>query len=306
MKQNKYRILALLLALVLCMGAMSLTAFAEPDETTAPAETTSPETAPEETVPAETDAPVETEAPAETEPVAPTEPETEPPTEVPTEEPTEPEPVVTEEPEPETRSMLRFTQDGNLTLIDDFQYVGLDENGNTLSKQFITVQDRSGNYFYIIIDRIGDTENVYFLNQVDLADLKALASSANQGAVTATCTCSAKCTAGHVDTTCPVCSVNMSECEGVEAKPVQGDPEATNPSDPEEPAEPTTKASVNPVLVIVLVAAMAGILIFYFVKFKGKGGKRRGNPDIPFDDDDEEYETEDEPVEETGYAESEE
>ena len=309
MKQNKYRVLALLLALVLCMGAMSLTAFAEPDETTAPAETppaeTTPvETAPVETEPAETAATVETEAPVETEPVAPTEPETEPPTEESTE--PEPEPVATEEPEPEPRSMLRFTQDGNLTLIDDFQYVGMDENGNILSKQFITVQDRSGNYFYIIIDRVGETENVYFLNQVDLADLKALASSTNQGTVTATCTCSSKCTAGHVDTTCPVCSVNMSECEGAEAKPVQGDPEPTNPTDPEQPGEPSTKASVNPVLVIVLVAAMAGILIFYFVKFKGKGGKRRGNPDIPFDDDDEEYETEDAPEAETGYAESEE
>ena len=51
---------------------------------------------------------------------------------------------------------------------------------------------------------------------------------------------------------------------------------------------------------------MGGILIFYFVKFKGKGSKRRGDPDIPFDDDDEEYETEEAPEEETGYAESEE
>ena len=302
MKQNKYRVFALLLALVLCISAMSLTAFAEPDETDAPAETAPAETTPVETAPAETEAPVETDAPVETEPVVPTEPETEPPTE----EPTEPEPVATEEPEAEPRSMLRFTQDGNLTLIDDFQYVGMDENGNILSKQFITVQDRSGNYFYIIIDRVGDTENVYFLNQVDLADLKALASSANQQAVTATCTCDEKCTTGHVDTTCPVCAVNMSECAGVETTPVQGDPEPTNPTDPEQPSEPTTKASVNPVLVIVLVAAMAGILIFYFVKFKGKGGKRRGNPDIPFDDDDEEYETEDAPETETGYAESEE
>ena len=296
MKQNKYRILAVFLTIVLCLGAMSLTAFAEPDETAAPAETT-----PAETAPAETAAPETTETPVETEPVAPTEPETEPPTEP----PTEPEPI-SEEPEPETRSMLRFTQDGNLTLIDDFQYVGMDENGNTLSKQFITVQDRSGNYFYIIIDRIGETENVYFLNQVDLADLKGLASSANQAAVTATCTCSAKCTAGHVDTTCPVCSVNMSECAASVATPTQTDPEPTESTEPEQPAEPSAKTGVNPVFAIILVAAMGGILIFYFVKFKGKGSKRRGNPDIPFDDDDEEYETEEAPEEETGYAESEE
>ncbi len=288
MKLRRTRILALLFALVLCASALTIPAFAEPEETAAPAETTPSETAPVETTPAETDAPVETEAPVVTELVPPTEPETEPPTE----EPTEPEPIVTEEPEPQPRSMLRFTQDGNLTLIDDFEFVGMDENGNILSKQIITVQDRSGNYFYIIIDRVGETENVYFLNQVDLADLKALASSANQAAVTATCTCSTKCTAGHVDTTCPICSVNMSECEGAEAKPVQTDPEPTTTSDPKQPAEPASKTSVNPILVIVLVAAMAGIAIFYFIKNKSKGKKNKSSSDFDFDEEDEEYEAE--------------
>ncbi len=52
--------------------------------------------------------------------------------------------------------------DGNMTLVDDYVI------GDT---QYITVQIKNGNYFYIIIDRSGETENVHFLNKVDEADL---------------------------------------------------------------------------------------------------------------------------------------
>lgn len=55
-----------------------------------------------------------------------------------------------------------LTPNGNMTLVDDYVI------GDT---QYITVQTKSGNYFYIIIDRSGETENVHFLNKVDEADL---------------------------------------------------------------------------------------------------------------------------------------
>ena len=66
-----------------------------------------------------------------------------------------------------------LTPDGNLTLIDDIleaEAFVSDENERA-EKQFITVQSKNGNYFYLVIDRAGDTENVYFLNLVDEADV---------------------------------------------------------------------------------------------------------------------------------------
>ena len=55
-----------------------------------------------------------------------------------------------------------LTPNGNMTLVDDYVIEGT---------QYITVQTKNGNYFYIIIDRNGETENVHFLNKVDEADL---------------------------------------------------------------------------------------------------------------------------------------
>ena len=253
--------LAALLMVVCCLSLLALPAFAEPDD--------QPATEPA----AETEAPVETEAPAETE----VPPKTEVPVE--TEAPTEPEPQeppAPEEPEPVAEKPFgAFTPNGNLTLVDDFYRIeGVDEEGNIASKQFITLQSKSGNTFFLVIDRVGEVENVYFMNLVDEADLFALISEED---MPSDCTCKTRCTAGHVDTTCPVCRTNMSECAGKSAT-TSADPEA--PGETTETEQPGTEKSesksgsmLGMVVVIAVIGAGAGIAFFL------KSKKKRQLPD---------------------------
>ena len=175
---------------------------------------------------------------------------------------------------------VALTPDGNLSLIDD---IG---SSTRSGKQFITVETKNGNVFYIIIDRDDEgEETVHFLNQVDEADLLTLMGDDAPAAETpAVCNCKEKCAAGAVNTNCPVCKNNLSECSGKET--------ATEPEP--EPEQPEKKSSGG-LLVIVLLLALAGGGAFAYVKFiKPKQGvKVSANPD-EYNFEDEEYLTEDE------------
>jgi hypothetical protein len=92
------------------------------------------------------------------------------------------------------------------------------------NKQFITVQTKTGNTFYVVIDYdapINEEEEqyqTYFLNMVDEADLLALLDEETASSLT-TCNCDTRCEAGAVNTECPVCKTNMSECTGAVPEP---------------------------------------------------------------------------------------
>ena len=173
-----------------------------------------------------------------------------------------------------------LTPDGNLSLIDD---IG---SSTRSGKQFITVETRNGNVFYLIIDRDDEgEETVHFLNQVDEADLLTLMGDDVPAAETlAICICKEKCAAGTVNTNCPVCKNNLSECSGKEAV---AEPEP-------EPAQPEKKSSGG-LLVIVLLLVLAGGGAFAYVRFiKPKQGvKVSADPD-DYDFEDEEMVNEDE------------
>ena len=189
-----------------------------------------------------------------------------------------------------------LTPPGNLTLIDDILQTGafVSDETERAEKQFITVQSKNGNYFYLVIDRAGDTENVYFLNLVDEADLMALMEDSNTEKPVASCSCTDKCVVGSINTACEVCRTNMSECTGKEAV-VDTEPEPeTDEPDGKEPAD--TKTSNSGLLIVVLlVAAGAGGAIYWF-KFRNKEPKNKGGNDLDdYDfgqDDNEEEETE--------------
>ena len=170
-----------------------------------------------------------------------------------------------------------LTPDGNLEIVDDIVHD---------DKQFITVTSRSGAEFYIVIDRSRDSDNVYFLNQVDDVDLFALLEEDSA----ASCSCKEKCTVGMVNSDCLVCRMDMKSCKG-KVSEVRSEPDAEPNS-----AEPSGKHNILPVILIV--GVVGGGAVVGFLKLRKNKAKSSPVPD--FDDTDDEDFVEDETEVEDG------
>ena len=187
-----------------------------------------------------------------------------------------------ETPQPEPTASIEKPSDGE----------PIDDEGNAYTrdllydkatnKQFITVQTKNGNTFYIVIDYdapINEEEEqykTYFLNVVDDRDHFALLDDEDANELK-TCICDDKCVVGDVNTDCPVCKTNMSECTGTE--PV---PETPTEDEPPVTEEPKQSSNMGMIIAIVAIAGIGGAAYYYFKFIKGKKQK---DDDMDFFDD---------------------
>lgn len=144
------------------------------------------------------------------------------------------------------------------------------------NKQFITVQSKNGNTFYIVIDYdapINEEEEqyqTYFLNMVDESDLLALMDEKAVAELT-TCVCETHCEAGAVNVECPVCKTNMSECTGKVPEP-----QTPVEDDSENSEEPKPSSNMGMIIAIVAIAGVGGAAYYYFKFIRGKKNKDEG------------------------------
>ena len=182
-----------------------------------------------------------------------------------------------------------LTPEGNLTLADDYHTDYSDGSG----QQFITLVSKSGNTFYLVIDRNSKgAQTVHFMNLVDEADLLALMEEEDADAYTAEKEAAAK----------------------AEQDKLKAEEEAKKAAEEAEKAadapkeNKVTKYAAGFLGVVALIALVAGGGVYFFIQQKNKkqAEKEALDPDANYTEDKGDFEipTEDEP-EDTGEEDTE-
>lgn len=161
-----------------------------------------------------------------------------------------------------------LTLDGNLTLVDD---IG---PSSSAGQQFITLVTKSGNYFYLIIDRNDKgEENVHFLNMVDEADLFALMDEEQVKAFQT--------------------AQDAANAEKEEPAATPQAPSETEESEQQEPPKAEKKSvPVLPIIGVFIILIACGGGYFMMQAKKKKAAEQRPDPDADYtedDDDSKEY-----------------
>lgn len=151
-----------------------------------------------------------------------------------------------------------YTEEGNLTLTDD---VSEAEEENM---QFLTVTSRNGHTYYIVIDRNRNSQNVYFLNQVDERDLLNLLSEEER----------TEYNGNDKPDSNPIVDLFSGE---------------STPEPTEKPVKEDKKESGSNASVIILLVTVFGGAGFFFYKLKIEPEKSKDNYRTSFEDDEDEY-----------------
>jgi len=139
-----------------------------------------------------------------------------------------------------------------------------------VNRQFITVQTRAGNVFYIIIDNDRNGQNVYFLNAVDDFDLLTFSDDFPDGVIEA-----------YEELKEEAIAAQNTE-DGEETKPT------TKPADPDNSEK--DPVNMNQIYIIGGVGAAFLLGLIYFKVIKPKKGRNKSVNAPSYEDEDEENE----------------
>ena len=196
-----------------------------------------------------------------------------------------------------------LTPDGNMNIVDDYG------SGKPAGKQFITVTTKSGNYFYLIIDRDDKgTETVHFLNLVDEADLLSLMKDEEVKSYME----SKGMTDGNKQDEVAEKPEDLETKTDEKANNTDKKTDENASSETVAPAPEEKGKNVTGIMAVIFFLTLGGIGGFIYFKFN-KGKKKNDLPDpdadYPYGDDEEDYladmDIEEDVTEENGMEENE-